>query len=216
MVMAIIIFQRFFEQDELNIINFSFLFGLFFIGLIFGKSIYLIYLLTYFTIGSVESLFLLKIRYIFIILTAAPLLSLGNMILMNGKENGEESDDKLNFIIVLLFIIITIYLVIIAPSYIILNIIIAIIHISSLSWICLTFIYAYRKKRLFGINFLIIAIILLVDLILYIFSIATSPIRRETIGFSPIYTIFAELIDLTIIIIIFLGYIKKPIYISEN
>lgn len=208
--MAIFIFQRFFEQDELNIFDFSFLVGLFFIGLIFGKCIYLIYLLTYFTIGEVESLFLLKIRYIFIILTAAPFISLGNMIIMNRKENGAESDDNLNFIIVLLFIIITIYLVIIAPSYIILNIILAIIHISSLTWISLTFIYAYRKKRLLGINFLIIAIILLVDLILYIFSIATSPIRRETIGFSPLYVIFAELIDLLIIIVIFFGYLKNP------
>jgi hypothetical protein len=208
--MAIFIFQRFFKQDELNVFDISFFFGLFFLGLIFGKCIYLIYLLTYFTIDNISSLFLLKFRYIFIILTAAPLISLGIKLVMTNKENEDDYDYKLNFMIVLLFIIMTTCLVIIAPNYILLNIILAVIHISSLTWICLTFIYAYRKKRSFGINLLIVAIILLIDLILYIFSIATSPIRKETIGFSPLYIIFAELVDLLIIIVIFFGYIKKP------
>ena len=82
----------------------------------------------------------------------------------------------------------------------------------SLAWIVYTFYWAHRNKQLFQIKPLIIAIIFFIDLILYVLSIITNPFRKKIIGFSTSYIIFAELIDLIIIIVIFLGYYMESNY----
>ena len=85
----------------------------------------------------------------------------------------------------------------------------------SLAWIVYTFYWAHRNKQLFQIKPLIIAVIFFIDLILYVLSIITNPFRKKIIGFSTSYIIFAELIDLIIIIVIFLGYYMESNYKTD-
>ena len=210
--MTLFIFRQWFRQNTLHFSDISFLFGLFFLGLVFGKFLDLLYKLTYFTADNENLLILLKFRYILIILTITPLIFIGNdIIFLRGSQYHEKfSNDnyrnRLNIGFIVIIISIESVMVIISPNLIILSLVLMCIHIPSLAWITCTFYYAYRNEQLLQIKPLLISIIFFLDIVLYALSIITNPFRRKTIGFSPIYTIFAELIDLIIIIIIFLGY----------
>ena len=89
-----------------------FLFGLFFLGLMFGKSIDLLYKLTYFTASKDKLLLLLKLRYILIIITVAPLILIGidNYLLSKSLHYSKLVDDdyrnRVDLMIITLLIII--------------------------------------------------------------------------------------------------------------
>ncbi|MFX1446051.1 MAG: hypothetical protein ACFFHV_21795, partial [Promethearchaeota archaeon] len=186
--MMIYAFWQWNIQKKLNFENIDFLIGLFFLGLVYGKLINLLYILTFYTINENTSLIILKFRYVLIVLTAAPLISLGMDILFpsnhNKNDNLIENHYKitLNIILVLLIVILSTTLIIIAPNLTILNIILISFHISSLLWISFTFYYAYRKNLLSQIRPLIISSAFLIDLILYASAILTSSLRQNTIG----------------------------------
>jgi len=210
--MTLIVFRQWFKQDKLHHSDISFLFGLFFLGLVFGKCLDLVYKLTYFTTSKENLLILLKFRYILIILTMIPLIFIGNdIVFLRFSQNYEKfSNDnyrnRLNISLAIIIVSIESLIVILAPDLMTISLILMCIHIPSLIWITYTFYYAYRNRLLLQIKPLLISVVFFLDLVLYTLSIITNPFRRKALGFSPIYTILAEGIDLIIIVIIFLGY----------
>jgi len=213
--MMIYAFWQWRIQKKLNFNDIDFLFGLFFLGLVYGKLINLLYILTFYTVKENTSLFLLKFRYVLIVLTAAPLVSIGIDIIFSSNRNqqgyliNEHHRNILNIILISSLVLSSSAIIIIAPNLTILNMILICFHISSLIWITFAFYYAHRKKYSFQIRPLIISSAFFIDLILYLSSILTSSVRRKTIGYSPIFMIIAELIDLLIIIMIFIGCYYK-------
>jgi hypothetical protein len=220
--MTIYAFRQWYKQKELCITDINFMFGLFFLGLVYGKFINLLFILTYFTVDDNTSLMLLKIRYILIILTAAPLIFVGLEIIfkINGKLYGESSNKsygkRLSLKIVATIVIIESIIIILTPDITSINLVLICIHIPSLIWITYTFYYAHKNKKYIKVKSLIISLAFFIDLILYTMAIITLPFRRKVIGFSPFYTIFTELIDLIIIIIIFLGFYLQKGYLKEE
>ncbi len=210
--MMIYAFWQWCKQKEMHFTDANFLFGLFFLGLVYGKLINLLYILTFYTAGESAILNLLKIRYILIVLTAAPLIFIGiDIVLSSINKNHKNLIDthyrnKLNSIVIIVLSISESTIIILTPNSIILGLILISFHISSLIWISFTFYYSYGKKHSFQGRPLLISLAFFIDLILYIISIMTLPLRRQTIGYSAIFLIFAELFDLVIIIIIFIGY----------
>lgn len=213
--MTLYAFRQWFKQRYLRFLDIDFLFGLFFLGLTIGKSLDLLYKLTYFTAEEENLLNLLKIRYILIILTIAPLVIIGIDIFLLIISNHYEQltnniyRNRINLITIALITAFESLLIIFAPDLIIISLILICVHMPSLAWITFTF-YNGRKTEPFSeLKPIIIAIAFFIDLILYTISIITSPSRNKNIGFSPTYIIFAELIDLIIIMFIFFGFYRK-------
>ena len=210
--MTLYSFRKWFKQENLHYMDIHFLFGLFFLGLMFGKSLDLLYKLTYFTADKETLLILLKFRYILIIITVAPLILIGidNYLLSKSLHYSKLADDnyrnRIDLMIITLVIIIESLIVSLALNLTILRMILIFIHIPSLIVIVYIFYHAHKKKNIFQIKPLIVATAFFIDLILYAISIMINPLRRKQIGFSATFTIFAELVDLCIIIIIFWGY----------
>lgn len=208
-------FRKWFKRKDISLLDIEFLFGLFFLGLTIGKSLDLLYKLTYFTAEKENLLLLLKFRYILIVLTAAPLVLIGldiiTLMISDRYEKIAYSNYKniINLIIIALITAIESIIIIFAPDLISISVILICIHMPSLAWITCTFYYAHKAEQLSQLKPIIIAIAFFIDFILYTISIITSPYRNKNIGFSPTYIIFAESIDLIIIMIIFLGFHRK-------
>lgn len=215
--LAIYIFNKAFKNEDLEYSNFILLFFLFFLGLTLGKPLDLLYKLIYFSADNEYTLFVLKIRYISIILTMAPLIFLGfNLLIDYSSKNNElnKSDNKKLLFLTSIIIIIGFgsFIILLAPSSTYLSIILMCFHIPSLIWIIITFFYSYQKEGGQKKSYLIIIAVFTLDLILYITAIISTPSRRQIIGYSAGYIIFAETIDLIIIFIIFLGVYKEINY----
>ena len=210
--MTLYSFRKCFKQENLHHMDIHFLFGLFFLGLTFGKFLDLLYKLTYFTADKDALLLLLKFRYILIIVTVAPLILIGidefllSKSLHNKKLAINEYKNRVGLILIALVIIFESLIVSLALNLTILRMILIFIHIPSLILIVYIFYNAHKKKNILQIKPLIVATAFFIDLILYAISIMINPLRRRQIGFSATFTIFAELVDLCIIIIIFWGY----------
>lgn len=220
--MAFIIFKQWFRQEKIYYMDILFLSGLFFLGLSFGKSLDLLYKLIYFTSNDVDKLKVLKARYLLIIFTSAPLILIGiDLILFSLKENyeklaNEKKRNIVSLVILAMIIVLQSIPVVIAQNITELQYILIILHVPSLIWIFFTFLYANKNKRFNQVKPLIIAIAFLIDLILYISSIITMPLRQSAIGFSAFYMIIAESVDLIIIIIIFFGFYKASYEINNK
>jgi len=93
--MTLYSFRKWFKQKDLHYLDIHFLFGLFFLGLTIGKSLDLLYKLTYFTADKDTLLLLLKIRYILIIITVAPLILIGidEYLLFKSLRYNKLADD---------------------------------------------------------------------------------------------------------------------------
>lgn len=219
--MTLYSFQQWLKQDKLHFLDIHFLFGLFFLGLMFGKSLNLLYKLIYFNADMDTLLLLLKFRYIFIIITVAPLILIGidKYLLSKSihfkKLAFDDYRSRIALMIIALLIIFQSLIVSLAFNLTIISMILIFIHIPSLIMIVYTFYNAHKKKNLLQIKPLIIAAAFFLDLILYVISIMINPLRRKSLGFSATYIIFAELVDLCIIIIIFWGYYAKSSHKSD-
>ena len=211
-VMALIAFKTLFKQEKIHFMDVSFLFGLFFLGLTIGKALDLLYKLIFFTSENLTKLKLLKIRYILIILTSAPLILIGLNLIMFIKVKQYEDIKTfknrtiLSIIILLLIVCIQTFLVLFAKDITQLRLMLICIHTPSLIWILFTFIYAKKSQKIPQINSVIIGVAFLMDLILYIGSTVIMPIKQTSNRFSIMYSVLAELFDLIVIIVIFIGY----------
>lgn len=218
--MVFYLFIQWFKQEKQYLSDIPFLFGLFFLFLIFGKFLDILFNLTFFTLDEESVLFLLKVRYFVAILTLFPMmyLSIGMIIYyLSLKERFKKLRDakyrnKVSGIVLTIIVFIESIAIIIAPNTTILGILLPCFVVPSVITIVWIFAFAYKNKRLSQAHPLILAIgffILLISQIL-------RPLAQNIIGESAAYIIFVELFDLfTYILIIFLGLILKAKYKSN-
>ena len=164
-VSAIYVFRTWFKQEAQYLSDLPFLFGLFFLLLAFGKSIDLLFDLTYYYYNEEEILTLIKIRFIVIIFTAAPLvyLSIGMILYslsLKEKSKKLKNEKRRNidtFIIIIIILIIEIIAVLLTPNTTIIGILLPCIVIPSFITIVWLFTFAHRNRRLSQVNSLILA-----------------------------------------------------------
>ena len=215
--MSYYMFHRWFKQEEQYLSDIPFLFGIFLLLLVFGKILDLFWDLTFFTFNDDFVMFLLKIRFLIIILEMAPLIFLSiSMILylrsLRGKSTSDEKQrNKTTFRIMLLIVAIETTAVILAPTFTIMGILLPCIVIPSILVIIWMFIFAYKNKRLSQVHPLIIAI----GFIAWLISNIMRPLLQIIYGETSIYVFTAEMIDFFVFLIIFLGFCLKANYSQE-
>ena len=210
--MAFYTFFRWFKQEEQYFSDIPFLFGLFFIFLVFGKTLDMFVAFIFFQLNASVVLVVLKIRYFIMILDFFPMIYLSSeMILFSfslkpryKRLTNERARNKTSLKFITLILIIEGIAGLIAPNSTILSIYYPIIVIPSLLTIVWLFYFAYKNKRLSQVNTLILTI----GFGLYLISQIIRPLAQFIIGESAVFLIFAETIDLIIFIIIFVGFSK--------
>lgn len=212
-------FRKWYKQDDHYFADLPLLFGLFFFILIFGKLLDLLFDLTFFILEKEMVLFLLKIRFFVVILTLLPMIYLSiGMFLYNlslkekhEKLRVEKHRDKVRIRILILIVLIEMIAIIMAPNTTIIGILLPIFVIPSLIIIVWLFQFAYRNKRLSQVN----PLILTFGFSAYLISQIIRPLLQNLLGAGTTYIIIAEIIDLIIFIIIFIGFYLKANYESE-
>jgi len=211
-------FRVWFKQEAQYVSDLPFLFGLFFLLLAFGKCIDLLFDFTYFYFNENEILTLIKIRFIIIIFTVAPMvfLSIGMILYSqslkekNSKLKDEKHRNKETFIIIIIILSIETLAVILTPNTTVIGILLPWIVIPSFITIVWLFAFAHKNKRLSQVNPLILAI----GFCAYLVSQIIRPLLQNFLTPAYLYIITAEIIDLIIFVIIFIGFYMKANYES--
>ena len=214
--MVIYTFYKWFKQEEQYFSDLPFLFGIFFLFLVFGKALDLFADFIYFELNQALVLFVLKTRYFIMILDFLPMIFLSSeMILFSfslrsrfNKLTNEEIRNKISYRLIFIILLIEIIAGILAPSVRSLTIYYPVIIIPSLITIVWLFSFAYRNKRLSQVNTLILTI----GFGAYLISQIIRPLAQFIIGESDVFLIFAESIDLIIFLVIFLGFYRESSY----
>jgi hypothetical protein len=214
--MAIYLFIRWFSQEEIYTSDLPFLFGMFFLVLMFGKLLDILTNFLYPSVSSEVYLTYLKIRQLSVIGTLAPMIFLSIMMIftllqVNGKIKKYNDSKEINIIslkILVLIAIIEAVIIIITPNTIFAGINFAIFVVLSLLVITWIFYFSYHNKRLSQVHPLIIAI----GFTFYLFSNVLRPIAQNIIGENALFIVITEIIDIIIGLVIFIGYIKKVKY----
>ncbi|MHA1272568.1 MAG: hypothetical protein ACTSVV_01425 [Promethearchaeota archaeon] len=211
--MSFYMFRRWLSQESQYFSDIPFLFAFFFLMVMFGKAFDLLYNLTYYTTNEATFLFLIKIRFIIAIMSLAPLYYLSIWMILfyislDGKYErliSENYRNKLTYrlmslILTIEFIIIMLYLNVKTTA-----IILPAIVLPSLVIIFLIFYFSYRNKRLTQVNTLLLTI----GFGAYLASQILRPLLHIIFSESVMYSFSAELVDLIIFGIIFIGLIQK-------
>ena len=164
--MAFYTFFRWFKQEEQYFSDIPFLFGLFFMFLVFGKTLDMFNAFIYFQLNASFVLVVLKIRYFIMILDFFPMIYLSfEMIFFSislkprfSKYSNEKVRNKISLRLIIIILIIESIFGIIAPNSTILSIYYPIIVIPSLLTIVWLFYFAHKNKRLSQVNTLILTI----------------------------------------------------------
>jgi len=215
-LIATYVFRTWLKQEAQYLSDLPFLFGLFFLLLAYGKAIDLLFDLTYFYFSDDEILTLIKIRFIIIIFSVAPMvyLSIGMILYSlslkekNTKLTDEKRRNRDTSVIILIILIIEIVAVIITPNTTIIGILLPCIVIPSFITIVWLFTFAHKNRRLSQVNSLILAF----GFGAYLISQIIRPLLQNLLGAGTFYIIIAEIIDLIIFIIIFIGFYLKANY----
>ena len=211
--MAIYTFFQWFKQEEQYFSDIPFLFGLFFLLLIFGKLLDLFNDFVYHELDEDLILLVFKTRYIIAILDLLPMIYLSlNMILFSlsikkktGKLTNEKSRNQINLRLLVIIFVIELIVGVVVPSITILTFIYPLIIIPSLLTIVWLFNFAWRNKRLSQVN----TYILMIGFSLYLISSILRPVIQLIIGESSLFIIIAEFTDLILFIVIFFGFYKR-------
>jgi hypothetical protein len=213
-LMSFYIFRRWLKQDAIYTSDAYFLFGSFFWILTSGKILDLFWNIGF--IGSILDmnflLFLLKIRFAIVILTIVPILFVGLEAILTfvnlykKKEMNKQQFNKIRKEIIIIYIIVIAILIIIAPSVPFMNIMLPFISFPMFLFIAIMFLYMYRNKYLSQANGLIIG--------LSFFLLIVASIARSVLSLSleALPVISAEIIDIGVYILMFIGFITKPGY----
>ena len=214
--MAIYLFIRWFSQEEIYTSDLPFLFGMFFLILMYGKMLDILTNFLYPSVASDIYLMYLKIRQLSVIGTLAPMIFLSIMMIftllqVNGKIKKYNDSKKINIISLKILVIIAIIeaiIIIITPNTTFAGINFAIFVVSSLLVITWIFYFSYRNKRLSQVHPLIIAI----GFTAYLFSNVLRPVAQNIIGENALFIAITEIVDIIIGMVIFIGYVKKAKY----
>jgi len=217
--MAFYVLRQWFNQEEQYLSDIPFLFGLFFIILIFGKLLDLLYNLTYFTLNSDEVFILIKVRFFVAILTLLSMIYLSiGMILyyLSLKERYKKYGNKqlrkeATLKILTIIIALEAVAIILAPNTTVIGILLPCFVLPSLATIVWLFAFAYKNQRLSQVHPLIIAI----GFGAFLVSNILRPVAQNVLGESATYVITVEIVDILIFIIIFAGLIVKVNYRIE-
>jgi hypothetical protein len=205
------LFHKWFKQEAQYLSDIPFLLGLFFLILIFGKAIDLLWDLTFFTFNDAIVLVFLKFRFFIIIFEVAPLLYLGMEIIFFRLEDhytklkDKAYMNKLRTQLIVIIVTVESIVVLIIPNFTLIGMILPMILIPSLLGIVYIFYLAYRLQRLSVVK----PKILTIGFFIYLISNIFRPIMQNVIGEIASYIIVVEFVDLIIFVVIFLGLYKK-------
>ncbi|MFX1426353.1 MAG: hypothetical protein ACFFBE_07860, partial [Promethearchaeota archaeon] len=147
------LFHKWFKQEAQYLSDIPFLLGMFFLILIFGKAIDLLWDLTFFTFNDEIVLVFLKFRFFIIIFEVAPLLYLGMEIIFfrledrYNKLKDKQYMNRLRKLLICIIILSESTVIIIGPNFTVMGIILPIILIPSLFGIVYIFYMAYSLNR---------------------------------------------------------------------
>ena len=217
--MTFFIFLQWFKQEDQYFSDLPFLFGLFFLLLVFGKAFDLLIDFIFYQVDEIVVMLLTKIRFIIMILDFLPMIYLSiGMILFSFslKEkfkslSNEKYLNKVRIRVIVLIIVSEIAAIIFINNIQIISYLYPIIVIPSLITIVWLFNFAFRNKRLSNVN----TSILWKTFSAYLISQIIRPLAQVLIGESPMFLIFAETLDLIIFIVIFIGFYKKANYVVK-
>ncbi|MFX0002082.1 MAG: hypothetical protein ACFFAA_13010 [Promethearchaeota archaeon] len=219
-LMAIYTFYRWFKQERQYFSDIPFLFGVFFLLLIFGKMLDLFIDFSYFGLDSALQLLVFKGRYLIAILDLLPMIYLSIfMILLSlsvkRRFNKLTNEKYLNIIrmrLLLIIIAIEVFVCIFVVNVAIAPIIYPITILPSLIAIVWLFNFAWRNHRLSQVN----TFILMIGFGLYLITSILRPLIQYIVGESPLFVIIAESLDIIIFLIIYLGLYKKSNYSNND
>ncbi|MFW9988646.1 MAG: hypothetical protein ACFFC3_08325 [Candidatus Odinarchaeota archaeon] len=218
-LMTIYTFYSWFKQEKQYFSDMPFLFGNFFLLLIFGKLLDLFGDFTYYQNEELNFI-ILKARYFIAIFDLLPMIYLSiYMILISlslnekyKKYTDEKLLNKIKIRILIIILLIEIITGIIIPTIEILSLIYPIIVIPSLITIAWLFYFAWRNQRLSQVN----TYILMIGFSLYLISSILRLLIQIIIGESTLFVIIAESIDVLIFIIMFIGFYKESDYSTQD
>ncbi|MHA2475355.1 MAG: hypothetical protein ACXAES_19225 [Promethearchaeota archaeon] len=161
-------------------------------------------------------LIITKLRFIIMILDFLPMiyLSIGMILFslsLKEKNRSLRDEKRLNAVrvrIIILIIISELTAILTINSISIISILYPIVVIPSLITIVWLFNFAYRNKRLSQVN----ASILWIGFTAYLVSQIVRPLVQFIIGESALFLIIAETLDLSIFVVIFIGFYKRANY----
>jgi hypothetical protein len=203
--------NKWFKQEAQYLSDIPFLLSLFFLILIFGKTVDLFWDLTYFTFNDTIVLLLLKARYFIIICEVAPLVYLGFEIIFFRLEDkfiklrNKKFMNKLRARLIILIFSVETIVVFAIPNVTVLARALPIILIPSLIGIVYIFYLAYKLNRLTVVK----PKFLTIGFLLYMISNIFRPLMQSILGGTHIYIIVVESVDLLIFLVIFFGLYKK-------
>jgi hypothetical protein len=218
-LMAIYTFYRWFKQERQYFSDIPFLFGIFFLLLIFGKLLDLFIDFSYFGLDTGLQLLIFKGRYFIAIFDLLPMIYLSiYMILISlsvkerfSKLTNEKYINKIRVWILLIIITIEVFVCIFVVNVEIAPIIYPATILPSLIAIVWLFNFAWRNQRLSQVN----TFIIMIGFGLYLITSTLRPILQYLVGELPLFVIIVESIDIMIFIIIFIGFSKKSNYQSH-
>ncbi len=208
-------FKKWFKAEKQFLDDIPFLFGMFFLGLIFGKLFDLFVDFLYYS-NPTQSLFISKSRFILLAFYLVPMifLSIGMLLFyrsMNEKRiklQNENYRDKLRRRIIMIILGGEILMGILAPDLKTVGSFYPIVLIPSLLIIIWLFWFTYQRKKLAEVN----SFILTVGFCILLLSQTIRPILQIIFGENPYMISIAELLDLLVFTIIFIGFSKKANY----
>lgn len=212
-IMSFFLYRKWLRQEAIYMSDAYFLFGSFSGILACAKTYDLFYNLVVISGAFTPefSLLLVKIRFFIIIVNLIPILYIGLdaiLIYINmnkNKEMNKKQFSKLRLEIMSVYVLVTAFVIVIGPTLNFLNMVLPYITIVIFLGIAFMFLFMYKNKRLTQANGLIIGI----AFICFIFS---NLMRSILINANLSYSIYAELIDIAVNLIMFIGFISKPKY----
>ena len=214
--MALYTFFQWFKQEEQYLSDLPFLFGLYFVLLVFGKSLDLFGAFIFFQLNEIIVLTVLKVRFFIMVLNFFPMIYLSSeMILFSfslkprfKNLTNERKRNKISIRFIVVVILIESIAGIMASNQRTLSIYYPIIVIPSLLTIVWLFNFAHKNKRLSQIN----TLTLTMGFGAYLISQIIRPLAQFVIGESAMFLILAETLDLIIFVVIFIGFYGKSHY----
>lgn len=214
-IMSSILYSKWFKQEKIYVSDAYFLFAIFFSILVIGK-IYDLYinLITFSESATTDFiLFITKIRYFIVALNLMPILYIGletTLALISAyiKDVTKSQFNKIRLSIIGTYLGLVLFIIIMAPSLNSLIIALPYFTLGIYLIIAIMFFFMYKNKRLSQANSLLIGIS-------FLCLIASSLIRSVITVIAleiPSIFVIAEILDIIINFLIFLGFITRARY----
>ncbi len=215
-LMALYTFYSWFKQEKQYSSDMPFLFGSFFLLLIFGKALDLFIDFSYFGLDSGLLLLIMKTRFLIAIFNLLPMIFLSiEMVLFSlslktrfKRLTNEKTLNKVKLRILILIVVIELIMGLFILTIELSPILYPIIIVPSLITIVWVFNFAWRNQRLSQVN----TFILMIGFGLYLITSVLRPLMQFIVGESSLYVMIAESIDIIIFLVIFIGFYKKSNY----